>query len=311
LRTWLKLAVSIAILAFIASKVDLRDMGRRIAGLDPVFVIAAFAVYLAGQVASALRYVYVLQALRRSLPLGASLRVHYIGLWFNQVMPTSLGGDVAKVYYLRGHVGTSRAIRATLLDRISGLAILLITVLALAPVYLLRFPVVAMPAIALSAVLVLAMAIAPLVAGHPALRRLMPRIAHPAILLASDIGRFRRWQYLVQQLWSSGVVHACGICTYAMLGMALGVQLTLLDYVLLVPLVFLVALLPFSFAGWGLRETGAVGLFGLAAIPAEASLLLSVLFGLLQLISSIPGGFDWAFNRGHYFDEKSSRNHNQ
>ena len=82
-----------------------------------------------------------------------------------------------------------------------------------------------------------------------------------------------------------------------MLGMALGLPMGLLDYFLLVPLVFLVALLPISFAGWGLRETGAVGLFGLAAVPAEAALLLSVLFGLLQLVSAIPSGIDWALHR--------------
>ncbi len=297
LRTWVKLAVSAAILTFIASKVDLGDIGRRIMDLDPLIVAGAFAVYFAGQIASSARFVYVLATLRRRLALLSSLRVHYIGLWFNQVMPTSLGGDVAKVFYLRAQVGFSRAVRATLLDRVSGLVILLASVVVLAPVYATRLPVLAIPAIALSTSFLLAVVLAAVLARQAAFRRLLPRIARPALILAVDLGRFGRWRRFWPQLWTSIVVHACGVLTYTLLGMALGLPIGLMTYFLLVPLVFLIALLPISFAGWGLRETGAVGLFGLAAVPAEAALLLSVLFGLLQLASSIPGGIDWALHR--------------
>ena len=297
MRTWVKLLISASILAFIVSKVDPGDIGRRIVRLDPLFVAGAFVVYLIGQVASSARYVYVLRALRRALSMVSSLRVHYIGLWFNQVMPTSLGGDVAKVFYLRGQVGFSRAVRATLLDRVSGLAILLASVVMLAPVYVKRLAVLATPAVALSAGLLLAMAAVTVLHGTRRRVASCRAVARPAVLLAVDLGRFARWRHLWPQLWSSSVVHACGVLTYAMLGMALGLPIGLVDYFLLVPLVFLVALLPISFAGWGLRETGAVALFGLAAVPADAALLLSMLFGLLQFASSIPGGVDWALHR--------------
>jgi uncharacterized membrane protein YbhN (UPF0104 family) len=297
LPAWLKLVVSASVLAIIVAKVDLGDINARIRGLEPTYVAGAFVVYFFGQIASSARYVYVLRALRRALTLASSVRVHYIGLWFNQVMPTSLGGDVAKIYYVRRQAGLGRAVRATLLDRISGLAILLVSIVALAPLYFQRFPRIAVPTIALSAVLLVSMSLGPILASRATVRRLLPRLARLLLLLAADIGRFSRWRHFWPQLWTSSVVHVCGVLTYAMLGMALALPLGLVDYFLLVPLVFLVALLPVSFAGWGLRETGAVGLFGLAAIAPEPSLLLSVLFGLLQLVSAIPGGIDWAMHR--------------
>jgi len=57
--------------------------------------------------------------------------------------------------------------------------------------------------------------------------------------------------------------------------------------------VALVANLPISVGGWGVRETAMIALFGLIGVPASATLVLSIQLGLLSLIVALPGGLLW------------------
>jgi hypothetical protein len=56
-----------------------------------------------------------------------------------------------------------------------------------------------------------------------------------------------------------------------------------------VPLVFLIALIPLSFAGWGIREAGAMWIFGAVGMSKEDSVMLSVIYGVLLIIAALPG----------------------
>jgi hypothetical protein len=105
----------------------------------------------------------------------------------------------------------------------------------------------------------------------------------------SDIWFFRKGLTLWNQLWTSTIVHLNGIAAFAFLGLALGLKVEPLIFVLIVPLVFLVGLVPISFAGWGIRELGAVWLFGLVGFPKESALLLSIAYGLMLIIAGLPG----------------------
>ncbi|HTV28367.1 MAG TPA: lysylphosphatidylglycerol synthase domain-containing protein, partial [Xanthobacteraceae bacterium] len=68
-------------------------------------------------------------------------------------------------------------------------------------------------------------------------------------------------------------------------------------YLLIVPLSNLVQTLPISIAGWGIREGFLSAAFGLVGVWPEKALTLSVLYGLLTLIGSLPGGVIWLLQR--------------
>jgi len=74
---------------------------------------------------------------------------------------------------------------------------------------------------------------------------------------------------------------------------SLNMQVTLLDCIVLMQPVALVANLPISVGGWGVRETAMIALFGLIGVPASATLVLSIQLGLLSLIVALPGGLLW------------------
>jgi len=82
-----------------------------------------------------------------------------------------------------------------------------------------------------------------------------------------------------------------------LMAMSLGLEVTWLDCLILVPPVILVTTLPISIAGWGVREGAMVTAFGLVGVPAEGALVLSLMFGLWGIVMGLPGGVIWLLSR--------------
>ncbi|MCM2328660.1 MAG: flippase-like domain-containing protein [Lysobacter sp.] len=295
MKALLRLLVSAAILAFLVRKFGAAEVMSRLLASDWRWVVAGLAAFSVGQLVSSLRFVWALESLGRRIGFGESTRVHYVGLWFNQVLPTSMGGDVVKVLLLKPAYGMSRAVRATLLDRLSGYLFLAFAMALCLPLYFGHFPSPYPGWFAATVAFGTAAGVAVLVAGARSgpVRRRFPARVRGILLFILDIPRFLRGGYLWRQLGSSAVVHLSGVASFWALSTSLGVHATFVEHLLLVPLIFLVALVPVSFAGWGLRETGAIGLYGLVGIAATDALAVSLLFGFVLVLAALPGGVAW------------------
>jgi glycosyltransferase 2 family protein len=88
-----------------------------------------------------------------------------------------------------------------------------------------------------------------------------------------------------------------GLLAAAVLGYALGIEVGLVGIVALVGGAVLLSILPVSLGGWGLREAGMVALFAGVGVPAEPVLAMSLVWGLLPLLVSLPAGLLWWVNR--------------
>lgn len=259
----------------------------------------AVLIFWATQIVSALRCVYVVRTLDGDLDLATSLRAHFVGLWFNQVLPTGLGGDVVKIAILRKRVGLSIATRAVVIDRVSGLMILMFMFLIQLPLYAAYFKdLYWVTWIGLvSSLSFLGMFIFSRLANSVKGRSNFPFGISHLIRLMTDIWIFRKGRPLWEQFWTSLIVHLNGIVVFGLIGISMGLDVVPILFFLVVPVVFLVALLPFSFAGWGLREAGAVWVFATIGISHEGALGMSVVFGILLLIAGLPGLFTYALKR--------------
>lgn len=291
LVTAVKIIVSSACVAVLYHHIDLERFSQLLATMHWPWIVLALIIFWAAQCVSALRYRMIVHTLGAGLDYRTSLRAHFIGLWFNQVLPTSLGGDVVKMSLLQKHIGLGVAVRAGILDRLSGLVFVMAAIVLTLPFYVQLLPGSPLPAsLALMAGGFIAALMVCIFAreliSKPFSR--FPSLAKGFQLLA-DMAAFTRGRPLWEQAWTSGVVHFNGIAAYGLLGLALGVKTGLSVYVLMVPLVFVIALMPLSLAGWGVREVGSVWLFGLVGIDAETALAMSVGFGILLIFSAFPG----------------------
>jgi uncharacterized protein (TIRG00374 family) len=103
---------------------------------------------------------------------------------------------------------------------------------------------------------------------------------------------YRRRPGLLAAAFATGLLFQLLRCALVAIGAAaFGVHVPFLLFVVIVPVIILITLLPISIAGLGVREVGFVYLFGLAGISAEIALALSLLIRLLDLLMALPGAW--------------------
>lgn len=298
----LKAVVSVSLLGYLFSKVDIREVQDSLGRASYAYLFFAAVVLLLQAVAGAVRWSMVIKIISSPVRLRVALQVLFIGLFFNQTLPSSIGGDAMRVWRIRHHGFPLRtAINSVLLDRLIALA-------ALALFMLITYPVlhrlVGNPILRL-AVVVVALA---LIMGFAVLYyfRKIPR-------------RFRGWRITEEIRHISAEAHkvtrnprraiaivTLSIAIHAMTGLAiyevargLGLSIGLLECVVLTPPISLITVLPISMAGWGVREAGMVTALAFAGVAAHDALIVSILLGLLLVLISIPGGIYWLYTSRH------------
>lgn len=290
----LKLAVSIGLLAWLASQVDLGDVRARLAAVGIPAALGAAMVLAMLIPATAARWGVVQHAIAAPLPGPALLRLTLVGLFFNQVLPAPIGGDAMRAWGAsRCGLPLAKAASGVLLERLWGLATLL---LFAAPVWPWLLPATtprAALAIAstMAALSTLAGAIVVLRLAPAALARRLPK----PVLAVLDDARSTAWppgRVIGILLWSLAG-HVASMGAMATLAAAMGLPLGPLAIVVVVPVALLAMTVPASIAGWGLREGALVAALAGFGIPAADALSLSVAFGLLLLLLALPGAVLW------------------
>ena len=59
------------------------------------------------------------------------------------------------------------------------------------------------------------------------------------------------------------------------------------------PVLLLAHVVPISISGWGVREAAAIALLGMTGVDATSALLVSVMFGVLLMLATLPGALFW------------------
>jgi uncharacterized membrane protein YbhN (UPF0104 family) len=121
-----KLAVTLALLAWLGGRSDLAALGRAFAGAQPAWVVAAALLAGLAYPAMAARLHSLLRLQQLDTPFAAAHRLVWVGQFFNAFLPGGAGGDLARAYYLvRDHPGRrAAALCALLADRFLGLTLL-------------------------------------------------------------------------------------------------------------------------------------------------------------------------------------------
>jgi len=306
LKRWilvsLKAVVSVSLLGYLFSKVDIREVQDSLGRASYAYLFFAAVVLLLQAVAGAVRWSMVIKIISSPVRLRVALQVLFIGLFFNQTLPSSIGGDAMRVWRIRHHGFPLRtAINSVLLDRLIALA-------ALALFMLITYPVlhrlVGNPILRL-AVVVVALA---LIMGFAVLYyfRKIPRRFH-GWRITEEIRHISAEAHKVTRNPRRAIaIVTLSIAIHAMTGLAiyevargLGLSIGLLECVVLTPPISLITVLPISMAGWGVREAGMVTALAFAGVAAHDALIVSILLGLLLVLISIPGGIYWLYTSRH------------
>jgi len=90
-----------------------------------------------------------------------------------------------------------------------------------------------------------------------------------------------------------------------LIAQGVGVQLSFVHFMFFVPVIIIATFLPISIGGWGVRENTAIFFLGTVGVNAEDAFLISVLFGVIMILASLPGSM-WMFDKYPWKNENLS-----
>lgn len=312
----MRVAISVGLLALIyvlGGRKLVTDVGAnlRAAAAHPWLLVAAVVLYAGlGTVIRGLRWQALVRPLGHPISLWRSSELFMVGTFFNQILPTGVGGDAVKAMLLArdgraNRLGAARAVSTVLVDRGMGL------------LPLLAFGLIALP---------FTPGVTPAVAAFLAVFGL-GGVTGLALLMRADLwwSRVERWpiagwvlrraavarfvgsfaEYGVRALAASlgwGIVFTVLLVgTNAALGHAVGIDsVSVATWATVVPLVALSAMLP-SIGGWGVREMGYWTILGALTPPVaqDKAVAVSLLFQAVNMLVSIAGGLLYLFRGDH------------
>ena len=305
LLTALKVVISLALIVYLFSRVDLAEVGSVLASAQPGYLLLALLLYLAAIVLNAVRWQVLLRAQRIAVPLRALLEYTFIGIFFNNFLPANVGGDVMRGYGLARYTdrGAEAAV-SVLVDRIVGLMAFmtsavvaaLIAVRTTGQTNLRQFALAAAITLGVVGLGFLFLLSRRLRAWLERLFRWRPleRLAPLYRRLSDAFDAYRHSTSALALAFVIGLVMVF-LTNFVnwFLAEALGGGISLLHICLFNPLIALVLLIPISIGGLGLNQSAYVFFFGLVGVPERLALAVSLLLQFIIYVSSLPGGVLW------------------
>jgi uncharacterized protein (TIRG00374 family) len=301
----IKLLVSVGMIALFLQQIDLVDVEQAARRARPSFLLLSIGLFVVSNLIGALQWRVLLRVQGFDLPLQRVVSLYFVGVFFNNFLVSNIGGDAVRVYDLNRMTGQgSRGFAATFLDRFVGLFVLILfSLIAFSANPELWSLGIAVPVAALVIVLAGILAF-----GFS--RRLSAFILGIAQRFAPEkvvslLERIREG-FLVYRLaygtlagvlcLASGV-QLSRIAVYFAVGQGMGLDVGFDHFVVFIPLIAIVAAVPITFGGIGVRENLGAILFGRVGVEPAAALAMMFLGYLAGIVASLAGGISFVFRR--------------
>ena len=306
-----KVILTIGLFALALRSIDLGDVLLHIRRLPLSVLILTVGLLCCQMVIAAMRLSSITRIIASSVPLGKSVRINLVGAFFSQALVTFVSGDVVRAMLLKRTCALPmrESVSAVTLDRVVGLlsTLLLVSITAPWAIQLTGDETMrhSMEVVAIiGALLIVAFAVVGYVARHPEIVEIVrakikgSKIIYVLLDLATVARHlFSARRALPQILFTSLMIQIINVAIIYFLINGMGADVSIWQCMLIVPTVMLISLLPFSVAGWGLRESAMSTGFALIHAPVAAAVAASVIFGILTLSISLPGGLLWWSSR--------------
>lgn len=310
----IRVLIAVGALYFAFKGESIRDIVKVFSHLNVFIFLAAVALYAAGNLVFVLRWLILLRAQSVHVDYWPALKLHLLGLFYNNCLPGSVGGDLLRAWYVTKH--TDKKIEAAMsvfVDRVVGL------VCTIAMVFLTYwlipkggaetqfslgtdFSLASLSLKLLIVVLAMVVLTAIVIAIMYSNRKLRPILLKYAFIFTI------KWRLWLGRILTAVKLYCCKpfilllavmltfICQSMpiyglyLIGKNLGIEAHLRYYFMFFPLSWIIGIVPISVGGAGVMELGLKGLFGkVAQVTETQGLILALAQRFTWLIISIPG----------------------
>ena len=317
-RFWwvLRIVVSVALIALLLSRLDIRNMAGFLARADWWLVALTLVTVAIDRSLMAGRWIYLLEGLGFHPPRARVVKIFFLSTFFGSFLPTGIGGETVRaVSFSRLSSKSIESVASVAMDRIMGmLSMLLIGLVALVVFFrIYPHPALLATVLALSVVVLAGLALLLSSSFHRwILSRIRPDSEDGEDLdedtrpgwpgwrrsVGRAVGAMERYRsqpgLLGLVLAMSVGVQLLRILQAYLLSEAMGLDTAPVYFFCFVPLILLITMLPISVSGLGTTNLAYVALFGSVGMDPEGAFVLSVLILALGVIGNLPGGVIYA-----------------
>jgi len=286
-KTIIKSLISLGLLAFLFTKVvSITEVIASFSKINLFFFFLAFVFILGNNFISAIRWKYLID--HSKIKYWYLFRLYFIGNYFNNFLPSSIGGDVYKILRLKNVIGDGAvATAATFMERFTGL--LALAVLAsVALTFTSYFP--AYYGITLLLLFVSGFFTALFILNK--FHKLHPKLEKFYIVFLS----FKHKKAIVLKAFLlSFLVQSFSVLTQFMVVKSLGIDLSFIYAFFAFPISGFISFFPISFNGVGVQEAMYIQLLGFVGVQASIAVTASITYFIIRVVTSLLGAVFYYF----------------
>lgn len=305
-KTIIKIAVSLTLFIIILTQIDTAELIQNFKKLDVMYIPLIILLLIVNYVVSSIRWKKLLIFENTEhVSIKYLINLYFVGAFFNNFMPTSVGGDVYKIYRLGKAIDSkSNAFSATFMERFTGIiALVLISYYGL--IQTLDFWLSLLPesmnsntsAVAIFKFLLFFGFWIAAIAGFLSLRILSTKITKLKGVYDSLMLYWGKHSVLIWALVTSFIVQFMGIFTQYFIFKALGVDISISYALFVLPVITIAGFFIPSLNGVGVQDGLYIQLFGAVGVASEVALSASIIYHLFRLLVSLLGGLVYVIEK--------------
>jgi uncharacterized protein (TIRG00374 family) len=297
-KIFLKLGTTLCAVLLLLWSTDLSSVWQQIRQINMLTILGCMTALFFAQAMSSLRWEWILEAEGARVRFRTLLASYMVGMFVNNFMPTSIGGDAVKTYDIyRFTRNISLSVVSVFVERFSGLlTLLMLSWLGIIFILSVSSTLLLWGWISINVVCILLV----LSLLHKTLTdRISQYIETKGLAKAGKLLRLicerlvsyrNRRTLLMKLLILSLPIQLVTIVIYRQISMAMDIHLPFVFYLFSVPLIILISLLPISLGGLGVREGTTVLVFSIGGVSTDPALAISLAYmGIYYMVSLIGG----------------------
>jgi uncharacterized membrane protein YdjX (TVP38/TMEM64 family)/uncharacterized membrane protein YbhN (UPF0104 family) len=294
-----RFGASAVLLTGIAWRLGAGQIGAAIRDAEPLWLLAAVLTTVGALIVSTWKWHLLLRGVGIDAPFGQLFEAYLIGQFFNNVLPSNVGGDVARAHLVGKATGRMAIVAGTIVGErlIAGLALVATSLAALASSPWLLGPVGSALAVTAIAFVSMSLACASPAVRARAVRALGTEGRRGAVSRAIEgVGATLARPSIVVPVFGLSMVFQALVIAVAWFGFkAVRADIPIDATVALIPVISALQLVPVSVGGLGVREGAYAVLFAACCgTPAPVAVAASLVFAGVVGFVSIAGGVRFA-----------------
>jgi len=117
-----KTFISVSLVAYLITRIGTGEILNIISGVNLYPLIVAFSLCIFGIFVRSLKWRILLGSKKIVVPIKRAFSIYFIGIFFNNLLPSSIGGDVIRAYELSKFCGSKvESISSIVVERLTGI----------------------------------------------------------------------------------------------------------------------------------------------------------------------------------------------